>query len=89
MRAQHVEGAGDREPLNPDLWTLDRHFLDLPGRDRVMLDLFYDYKSNVALFPTWQACLREHRPPRDDAASAPGASPDHCRPARACGLSRG
>jgi pimeloyl-ACP methyl ester carboxylesterase len=28
-----------------------------------MLDLIYDYTSNVALYPTWQAYLREHRPP--------------------------
>jgi pimeloyl-ACP methyl ester carboxylesterase len=62
-RAQYVEGIGDAQVLNPDLWTLDQHFLDLPGRDRVMLDLFYDYKSNLALYPTWQTYLREHQPP--------------------------
>jgi hypothetical protein len=28
-----------------------------------MLDLIYDYTSNVALYPTWQAYLREHQPP--------------------------
>jgi pimeloyl-ACP methyl ester carboxylesterase len=28
-----------------------------------MLDLLYDYRSNVALYPQWQAWLREHRPP--------------------------
>ena len=44
-RAQYVEGVADPESLNPDLWTLDQHFLDLPGRDQVMLDLFYDYTS--------------------------------------------
>jgi len=49
--------------VNPDLWTLDQHFLDLPGRDRVMLDLIYDYTSNLALYPEWHAYLREHRPP--------------------------
>ena len=62
-RSQYVEGVADPERVNPDLWTLDQHFLDLPGRDQVMLDLIYDYTSNVALYPTWQAYLREHRPP--------------------------
>jgi pimeloyl-ACP methyl ester carboxylesterase len=61
-RAQYVEGVADPESLSPDLWTLDQHFLDLPGRDRVMLDLFYDYRSNVALYPAWQAYLRERQP---------------------------
>jgi pimeloyl-ACP methyl ester carboxylesterase len=27
-----------------------------------MLDLFYDYTSNVALYPTWQTYLREQQP---------------------------
>jgi pimeloyl-ACP methyl ester carboxylesterase len=62
-RAQCIEGVADPERLNPDLWTLDQHFLDLPGRDQVMLDLFYDYTSNVALYPMWQSYLREQRPP--------------------------
>ena len=61
-RSQYVEGVGDPDAVNPDLWTLDQHFLDLPGRDQVMLDLIYDYTSNVALYPAWQAYLRELRP---------------------------
>jgi pimeloyl-ACP methyl ester carboxylesterase len=62
-RSQYVEGAGDPAHLDPDLWTLDHHFLELPGRDQVMLDLIYDYSSNVALYPEWQAYLREYQPP--------------------------
>lgn len=62
-RAQYLEGVTEPETVNPDHWTLDQHFQDLPGRDQVMLDLIYDYTSNVALYPTWQAYLREHRPP--------------------------
>jgi pimeloyl-ACP methyl ester carboxylesterase len=62
-RQQYVEGVSDPESLNPDLWTLDQHFLDLHGHDQVLLDLIYDYTNNVALYPTWQAYLREHQPP--------------------------
>jgi pimeloyl-ACP methyl ester carboxylesterase len=62
-RHQYVEGVSDPESLNPDLWTLDQHFLDLPGHDQVLLDLIYDYTTNVALYPAWQAYLREHQPP--------------------------
>lgn len=62
-RAQYLDGVPDPELVNPDAWTLDQSYQDLPGRDRVMLDLIYDYTSNVALYPTWQAYLREHRPP--------------------------
>jgi pimeloyl-ACP methyl ester carboxylesterase len=62
-RSQYVEGVADLESVNPDLWTLDQHFLDLPGRDKVMLDLIYDYTANLTLYPTWQAYLREYQPP--------------------------
>ncbi|MEO6030616.1 MAG: alpha/beta hydrolase [Burkholderiaceae bacterium] len=62
-RAQHVHGAADAQRINPDSWTLDQYWLDQPGRAQVMLDLLFDYQSNVALYPTWQRWLREHKPP--------------------------
>ncbi|WP_200935643.1 alpha/beta hydrolase [Rhodanobacter sp. Soil772] len=62
-RAQHVDGAADPQRINPDSWLLDQHWLDQPGRAQVMLDLLYDYQSNVALYPTWQRWLRERQPP--------------------------
>jgi pimeloyl-ACP methyl ester carboxylesterase len=62
-RSQYVDGVPNPELVNPDHYTLDQHFLDLPGREQVMLDLFYDYQHNVALYPRWQAYLREYRPP--------------------------
>jgi pimeloyl-ACP methyl ester carboxylesterase len=34
-----------------------------PGADEVQLDLFGDYKSNVALYPSFQEYFRTHKPP--------------------------
>jgi pimeloyl-ACP methyl ester carboxylesterase len=62
-RAQHLDGAHDPELVSPDSWTLDQYWLDTPGRAQPMLDLLYDYQSNVALYPEWQRWLRERRPP--------------------------
>jgi pimeloyl-ACP methyl ester carboxylesterase len=62
-RSQYVDGVPDATSVNPDLWELDQRYLDLPGRDRVMLDLLFDYQSNVALYPAWQEYLRTSRPP--------------------------
>jgi pimeloyl-ACP methyl ester carboxylesterase len=62
-RAQHLDGAADPELVDPDAWTLDQHWLDTPGRAQVMLDLLYDYQSNVALYPAWQKWMRDHKPP--------------------------
>jgi hypothetical protein len=33
-----------------------------PNAKRVQLDLFYDYRTNVELYPKWQAFLRERQP---------------------------
>jgi pimeloyl-ACP methyl ester carboxylesterase len=41
---------------------MDNHFLERPGARQVQLDLFYDYRTNVALYPKWQAFLRERQP---------------------------
>jgi pimeloyl-ACP methyl ester carboxylesterase len=62
-RSQYVDGVADPASVNPDLWELDQRYLDLPGRDRVMLDLLYDYRSNVERYPLWQEYLRTSRPP--------------------------
>jgi pimeloyl-ACP methyl ester carboxylesterase len=62
-RSQYVDGVPDAATVNPDLWELDQRYLELPGRDRVMLDLLYDYVSNVELYPRWQEYLRTSAPP--------------------------
>lgn len=62
-RRAHLDGVCDSELIDPDMWTLDQHCLDMPGRDQAMLDLFYDYQTNVAAYPTWQQWLRDYRPP--------------------------
>ncbi|MEU5794828.1 alpha/beta hydrolase [Streptomyces sp. NPDC047813] len=63
VRAQYEGGTADPELIAPEGWLLDQHFLDLPGRREAQRALFYDYKTNVAAYPAWQAWLREHRPP--------------------------
>ena len=38
-------------------------YLARPNADEVQLDLFGDYKSNVALYPSFQEYFRTHKPP--------------------------
>ena len=59
---QYTHGA-DVAKVSPDGYTLDNHYLARPGADEVQLDLFGDYKSNVALYPTFQEYFRTHKPP--------------------------
>ena len=62
-RSQYTDGVPDVSAVNPDLWELDQRYLELPDRAAVMLDLFYDYQSNVAAYPAWQEYMRVNRPP--------------------------
>jgi pimeloyl-ACP methyl ester carboxylesterase len=62
-RSQYVEGVPDATIVNPDLWELDQRYLELPGRDQVMLDLLYDYQNNIKLYPRWHEYLRVNQPP--------------------------
>jgi pimeloyl-ACP methyl ester carboxylesterase len=60
---QYTHGVPDAAKVSPDGYSLDNFYLARPGTDRVQLDLFGDYKSNVALYPTFQAYFRRHKPP--------------------------
>lgn len=59
---QYTHGVADPSSVSPDGYTLDDHYLARPGADEIQLDLFGDYKSNIALYPEFQAYFRTHRP---------------------------
>ncbi|NPU09698.1 alpha/beta fold hydrolase [Bradyrhizobium sp. 83002] len=62
-RFQYEHGASDPSMIAPESIALDQHFLDLPHHDEIQLNLFGDYKSNVAAYPSFQAYIRKHSPP--------------------------
>ncbi|MGH7189282.1 MAG: alpha/beta fold hydrolase [Acetobacteraceae bacterium] len=59
---QYTHGVPDATKVSPDGYSLDNFYLSRPGADDVQLDLFGDYKSNVALYPTFQDYFRTHKP---------------------------
>ncbi|MEV5573804.1 alpha/beta hydrolase [Spirillospora sp. NPDC052269] len=79
-RGQYETGVADPDMIAPESWTLDQHFLHLPGRKEAQVALAFDYHSNVERYPAWQSWLREHTPPtlitwgaNDPFFPAPGA----------------
>ncbi|WP_026414567.1 alpha/beta fold hydrolase [Actinomadura oligospora] len=79
-RGQYETGVADPATIAPESWTLDQHFLDLPGRKEAQVALAFDYHSNVERYPAWQAWLRQYTPPtlitwgaNDPFFPAPGA----------------
>jgi pimeloyl-ACP methyl ester carboxylesterase len=62
-RSQYLDGVADRSRIDPSAWVLDQALLDRPGNVEIQLDLFYDYRTNVALYPQFQQFFRERQPP--------------------------
>ena len=60
---QYTHGVGDTTRVSPDAWELDHRYLERPGNHEIQLDLFYDYRTNVELYPAFQAFFRRHQPP--------------------------
>jgi pimeloyl-ACP methyl ester carboxylesterase len=60
---QYTHGVSDVTSVSPDGYTLDNFYLARRGADEIQLDLFGDYESNVALYPTFQKYFRTHKPP--------------------------
>jgi pimeloyl-ACP methyl ester carboxylesterase len=59
---QYGTGA-DPELLSPDGYELDIAYMARPDAEEIQLDLIRDYRTNVALYPDFQAYFRQHRPP--------------------------
>jgi pimeloyl-ACP methyl ester carboxylesterase len=60
---QYTHGVLDPTVVSPDGYSLDNFYLTRPGATDLQLDLFGDYKSNVALYPAFQTYFRTSRPP--------------------------
>ncbi len=62
IKTIYLHGARRPELVSPDAWESDIAFLQRPNAARLHLDLFYDYRKNVPLYPAWQRFLRERQP---------------------------
>lgn len=62
IRMVYLHGHRYPEQISPDNWNMDFRFMERPQARRVQLDLFYDYRTNVDLYPKWQKFLRDRQP---------------------------
>jgi pimeloyl-ACP methyl ester carboxylesterase len=79
-KQRHIAGTANPKLYNPDTWTDEFAHLSKPGQRDIQAALLYDYRTNVAAYPAWQAWLRAHKPPtlvawgaNDPSFTAPGA----------------
>jgi pimeloyl-ACP methyl ester carboxylesterase len=60
---QYTDGVRDVSRVAPDNWIHDQALLDRPGNAEIQLDMFYDYRTNLPLYPKIQAWFRDRQPP--------------------------
>ena len=63
VRSQYLDGVPQPERVDPVGYTLDTALMARPGNMDIQLDLFLDYRDNVALYPTFQEYFRASAPP--------------------------
>lgn len=49
--------------IQPEAYHLDQATLDRPGNKDIQLDIFYDYRTNVDLYPQFQAYIKDNNIP--------------------------
>lgn len=62
IRFQYEHGA-PAGLVSPDGYMLDTFYMHRPGASEIQLDLILSYRTNVALYPAFQAYFRRYRPP--------------------------
>jgi pimeloyl-ACP methyl ester carboxylesterase len=62
IKQVYLHGHKQPEIISPDNWNMDFRFMERPDARRVQMDLFYDYRINVTLYPKWQKFLQERQP---------------------------
>ncbi|ANI88146.1 hydrolase [Arachidicoccus ginsenosidimutans] len=62
LKWQYTHGTRNPETINPDNWELDYYRLSRPNAHKINLDLFYDYRNNVKLYPEWHEYLHKYQP---------------------------
>ncbi|AKU93603.1 Alpha/beta hydrolase fold precursor [Labilithrix luteola] len=60
---QYTDGVSDPSRIAPDNWIHDQALLDRPGNADIQLDLLYDYRTNLPIYPAIQAYFRKYHPP--------------------------
>lgn len=64
-KLQYTAGVADqlRQNISPESWRLDWDLMKRPGNIEMQFTLNCDFKSNVEMYPRFQAYFRAHRPP--------------------------
>jgi len=62
LKWQYTHGVPDTSLISPDNWEVDLRHLERPENGAIQLAMFYDYQTNVVLYPEWQEYFRKYQP---------------------------
>lgn len=62
IKSVYLHGHKKPELISPDNWNMDFRFMERPDSRKVQMEFFYDYRTNVTLYPQWQEFLRGRQP---------------------------
>src|SRR5215813_2264940 len=60
---QYTDGVSDKTRVSPDNSTHDQPLLDRPGNADIQMDVLYDYRNNLPLYPKATPWLRDQQTP--------------------------
>lgn len=63
LKWQYTHGVRNPEKISPDNWNVDLRHITRNDNDKIQLAMFYDYRTNVPLYPSWQEYFRKYQPP--------------------------
>lgn len=63
LKWQYTHGVQDTLKISPDNWNIDLQHLTRKENNEIQLAMFYSYRTNVPLYPKWQAYFRKYQPP--------------------------
>ncbi|WP_412986594.1 alpha/beta fold hydrolase [Pontimicrobium sp. IMCC45349] len=63
LKWQYTHGVKDVSKISPDNWHIDLQHLTRDENNEIQLAMFYDYRTNVPLYPKWQKYFRDYQPP--------------------------
>lgn len=54
LKWQYTHGVNQKSLVSPDNWQMDMRHLSRKGNNEIQLTMFYDYQTNLSLYPEWQ-----------------------------------
>lgn len=62
LKWQYTHNVPNPELVSPDNWEIDLRHLERPENNEIQLAMFYDYQTNVVLYPQFQEYFRKYQP---------------------------